>query len=281
MDCREAEELFGPYLLGALEPEERQRLDSHLETCPACSLKLQGDREPVARLAFAVPQLEVPRRIKEGLLSRVQADARAQTPNPLVPAWSALRRALSGTFLLHPVRAMATILVLGLVLGGVWFNSRLHRVSEETERISAVMEQAAERDDQVMDMVKAQRYFTYEAIRRSATPGTSVNMLWGTEPATRARGMMLCCAVTEEGDTALLAVLNLPPLPPNKAYQVWLIKGDQRFGAGLFTVDSTGFGQTVIIPVDPFTEFDAIGITVEPAEGSPGPTGDSVLKGYL
>ena len=51
--------------------------------------------------------------------------------------------------------------------------------------------------------------------------------------------------------------------------------------AGWFTVDSTGYGQTVIIPVAPFWEFDAAGITIEPSGGSIDPTGVSVLSGEL
>jgi len=46
-------------------------------------------------------------------------------------------------------------------------------------------------------------------------------------------------------------------------------------------VDSTGYGQTVIIPVAPFWEFEVAGITIEPAGGSIDPTGVNVLKGDL
>ena len=50
---------------------------------------------------------------------------------------------------------------------------------------------------------------------------------------------------------------------------------------GLFTVDSTGYGQAIVIPIIPFAEVDAIGITVEPEGGSLDPTGANVLSGDL
>ena len=87
--------------------------------------------------------------------------------------------------------------------------------------------------------------------------------------------------VSRGGTRALLYFLNLPPLPPFQVYQLWLIKNGQMYSTAIFTVDSTGFGQAVIIPVTPFTEFDGAGVTIEPAGGSTGPTGVSVLKGDL
>ena len=60
MDCREAEELFGPYFLGTIDETERRLMDSHLESCGACSVALHGDGETVASFAFELPQLEVP-----------------------------------------------------------------------------------------------------------------------------------------------------------------------------------------------------------------------------
>ena len=156
MDCREAEEHFVPYLLGALDSRERGLMDSHLETCSACSLRLQGDGETVARLAFAVPQLEVPPRVKQRLLSRIDANTRpyrhAQLGTPLVGLWEALSRA----FVPHAGKAVASVLVLGLVFGGVWFNGRLNQVTEENEALNGQMEAAAEREADVIQAVKSQ-----------------------------------------------------------------------------------------------------------------------------
>ena len=74
-------------------------------------------------------------------------------------------------------------------------------------------------------------------------------------------GMMTCCAVSDRRTIALLAILNLPPLPSDKEYQVWLVSGGRKYPAGLFTMDSTGYAQTVIIPVVPFAEIDGTGIS--------------------
>ena len=278
MDCKEAEELFVGYLLGALDPDERSWMDSHLDTCQVCSLKLQGDGETVARLAFAVPQLVVPPQVKHRLLSRMDADSQHEPRATWGVRLSNILGALGRNVVPHAGKAIASAAVLGVVLGGVWFNGRLDKISEDNEELSGQVVAAAETEANVMAMVKDQRQSTYEALRMSAMPGTSVNMLWDTHWPSRASGMMM---VSRTGTQALLLVLNLPPLPPDQVYQVWLIKDGQKHDAGTFTVDSTGFGQAVIIPVAPVEIFEVIGVTAEPAGGSADPTGIHVLEGDL
>ena len=296
MDCKEAENLYEFYVLGALDSEDRSLMESHLETCDACSERLQQDRETVARLAYAVPQVEVPQRVKQALLVRVDADLhlnrRIGVGTRLVRFWKGAGRTLATS----PGAAAASVLLVGLVFGGLWFDSRMDRVSVESESLSgrlesvseslselesaseslsARLESVAERDAELVEMVTAQRDLAYEALRFNTQ---SVSLLRGQGTTWKARGMMM---VSRSEPRAVLLTLNLPPLPDDKAYQVWLISSGRVYNGGLFTVDSTGFGKIVIIPAVPFSEIDALGITVEPAGGSYGPTGVNVLKGDL
>ena len=78
MDCNRAEELFGPYILGALDSTQRGAMESHLETCDACSVRLRSDGETVAALALAAPQMAVPDAVKQRLFMLVDADLARQ-----------------------------------------------------------------------------------------------------------------------------------------------------------------------------------------------------------
>ena len=279
MDCREAEELFVPYLLGATDERERRLIDSHLESCGACSAALHRDGETVASLAFTLPQFEAPPQVKQRLLKRVERDGRlAKTASMLLMRVSEIAHGFAQSFMPHVGKAVASVLIVGVVLGGVWFNDRLNDISQDNHELTNQLQAARQREAEVLEAVKTQRSMTYEALSMSASPGTSVNLLRGTGAWTSARGMMM---VSQTGTRALLLVVDLPPLPSDKVYQVWLIKGHTKYNAGWFTVDSTGYGQTVIIPVAPFWEFEAAGITIEPVGGSIGPTGVNVLKGDL
>jgi len=81
--------------------------------------------------------------------------------------------------------------------------------------------------------------------------------------------------------TALLCVYDLLPLPNNKIYQAWLIQGERRDNAGVFQVTAQGFGILLLNASRPLEEYDALGITVEPAAGSLIPTSPHVIGGSL
>ena len=278
MECKEAEDLVEEYILGDLNDRSSQLMAAHLETCLDCSLKLREHSETLASLASAVPQLEAPPRVKQWLFTRVDADLRDGVKDRLIFALKGFLPASRLTLFPHAGKAAVTAILVGLVFSGVWFNNQLDQISDDSKEMSVQIDEAAERESDIMELVKNQRSLTYEALRLSASPDTSVNMLWSTGPPSPARGMLV---VSYSGSEALLLVLNLPPLPSEKVYQVWFVKEGHRYDGGLLTVDSTGFAQAVIIPMIPFTELDAVGITVEPAGGSAGPTGTSVLQGDM
>lgn len=74
---------------------------------------------------------------------------------------------------------------------------------------------------------------------------------------------------------------GLPKLDESQQYQLWLIKDGERTSGGVFSVTSSGYGWVYVRTPDPLASYQAAGITIEPAGGSPGPTGDKVLGGNL
>ncbi len=83
------------------------------------------------------------------------------------------------------------------------------------------------------------------------------------------------------GKLALLCVYALPQLEPDKTYQAWLVRDGQRVSAGTFGVNPNGYGVLVIDSSVPVSEYQQLGITVEPAGGSPAPTTPRVMGGEL
>jgi len=84
-----------------------------------------------------------------------------------------------------------------------------------------------------------------------------------------------------DGAVALVCVYDMPALPADKTYQVWLLKDGSRESGGVFNVTDDGFGLLVVRPQDPLAKYNSVGITVEPAGGSPAPTSPHVLRGSL
>ncbi|MFN8468542.1 MAG: anti-sigma factor [Caldilineaceae bacterium] len=85
----------------------------------------------------------------------------------------------------------------------------------------------------------------------------------------------------DQDNTAILRAEGFPPLAEGQAYQLWLLHGDTRTSGGLFTVDDTGCGTYIFHPSQSLEDFDGMGITPEPAAGSPGPTAPPVVRAQL
>ncbi|GAB4275988.1 MAG: anti-sigma factor [Candidatus Promineifilaceae bacterium] len=109
-------------------------------------------------------------------------------------------------------------------------------------------------------------------LRPAKTPPTII--LNGTENAPQAQGIL---AVQSSHDTAVLTVTGLPALPPDKQYQLWLVQDGQRTNGGVFSVQADGTATLTVSAPQALDFYDAFGVTVEPAGGSPGPTGSQVL----
>lgn len=106
---------------------------------------------------------------------------------------------------------------------------------------------------------------------RPATPAQFT--LTATEHAPEATGVITIAA----DGTATLTIANLPPLTAEQQYQLWLIRDGQRDSGAVFSVNADGSAQVTIQAARPFASYQAFGITIEPAGGSPGPTGERVL----
>lgn len=109
-------------------------------------------------------------------------------------------------------------------------------------------------------------------------PALQVVNLNGTEYAPGATGMIV---ISQNGEYGTLVVDHLPGLSPEEQYQLWLIQDGKRTSGGVFSVSDEGYASLVISSPRPLVDFVSFGITIEPAGGSPGPTGERVLGGNL
>jgi anti-sigma-K factor RskA len=74
---------------------------------------------------------------------------------------------------------------------------------------------------------------------------------------------------------ALVQITNMEAPPPDHTYQVWVITGEQTRSVTTVTPDDTGTMPDVVTAVH--VGDTAVGVTVEPAGGSPAPTTDPVI----
>ncbi|HNT33418.1 MAG TPA: anti-sigma factor, partial [bacterium] len=110
--CTEYRELFGQYLYGELPEDERERVESHLRTCPPCQQEIQEYQRVLDLLDNEARQ--EPATLPEGYLSaRLR---KAQIPRAVTPLRQRRRR-------LFYVAGMAASFVMGVVAASFWTQS--------------------------------------------------------------------------------------------------------------------------------------------------------------
>jgi hypothetical protein len=136
-------------------------------------------------------------------------------------------------------------------------------VAEQERTLQAQNEQIATQDALLAQLVAGEsEHYTMHAVQPGSNAVAQVAWL-------------------DQDNTAILRAEGFPPLQEGQAYQLWLIRGDTRTSGGLFTVDESGCGTYVFHPTQALDQFDGMGITPEPAGGSPGPTAPPVVRAQL
>ena len=113
---------------------------------------------------------------------------------------------------------------------------------------------------------------------QALVPGLVTVVLTGTGDTQQAYGTIV---IDRDDNRGVLAVRGLAPLEASRAYQLWIIKETERRSGGVFNVTPDGYGSLQITVPAGFTGFTRFGISIEPAEGSPSPTGARVMSGKI
>ena len=265
MKCESVQELIPPYALGALEPRERRRVERHIAKCPECIVALREALEVSAELAKAFPMVQPSVHVRTALLRQVRDSAEPSARTPMFRPAFRWQGALTTGFGI----AAVALLVISLFL--------VTRVESMNNEVAALRTNLSVSDENIKTLnlaVQQQRSLAYTL----AIPGTQVVLGQGSGDFSNAQGVLMA---SEDGSWVLLVSTGLQELPPDKAYQVWLTGNGDRESGGMFKVDDFGWGQVTLKPHRRLSVFHSVGVTVEPVEGSPSPTGPMVLQAEM
>lgn len=279
LPCDDVADLIPAYSIGATDPEEAAAVHARLSACPPVAVALADYSKIAEALLYAAPPQRAPDHLVKQLRSAIGAPsvtplpihplAKRQPPIALrtdavtghkpspftlvTPAPKARRRWTFG----RSLATAASLLLVGLNVALLVQNQQLRTRQEQLEtelnqQNKALIFLAAEEPQEVV-LPAAQENSEAQA-----------DVLWNSSLG-----------------IAVVYVRAFPDLPPDKAYQIWLRKDDQRTSPGLFTVDRGGMG-IFVFPIEQSLDlYDGIGITPEPAGGSPGPTAPPVVRGPI
>jgi anti-sigma-K factor RskA len=107
------------YLLGALDPEESEAMERHLDDCERCRDELRWLQPAIDLIPESVPPLEPPADLRARLLAEVRADVASQaTAEPARKAQRAGGLAGLRQFFLRPAMAMTAVALIVAVAAG-------------------------------------------------------------------------------------------------------------------------------------------------------------------
>jgi hypothetical protein len=259
---------------GAATPEEQDFFKNHLDegclVCQEASMEfLEVNADWVNQLAPVAP----PPAARERLLAAISQEAEI-APQRAKGYDSARGAATRGRRGAYKERAGGPIFwpwAIGWAFAaffGILFFWNVQTHQREAGAISAQL--------QSLHLTVAEKE---EAIRLMETRQTQTVALAGLDPAPDAAAKVFWNA---EENTGLLVAFDLPALPTGKVYQLWAIQNAAPIDAGIFSLDQQGKGALKVKSLpDPQQPVTLFAITVEPAGGSPQPTGDLYLKGAV
>ena len=246
---RHVEPLLGGYALGALEPQEAARVDAHVRQCRRCRISLAQYQAVAEGLLHGPPPLPPPTSVRAVLEQRLTTGGTGRARN--------LRPGLR-TIPFPILTGMFVISVVALSLVAWQMQTSLRRVENQVRAAQEAQDERARVDGVSLALL------TY--------PGRQVAMVSGD----RAYGTFL---FEPRLPMAVLNAWGLPEVGSGRVFQVWLVRPDgARVSAGLFVRDADApFTRVLLDMSEPVKSFVGLGVTVEPLDGSPEPTGPRVL----
>jgi len=245
------------YALGTLQGDERAVLEAHLNGCAECRGELERLRGDSALLAFSVSGPRPPSRSRSRLMEAVAREPRRQEIRETKAERSRWRTWFSAFEWAGAAAALIVVLLL------VRQNDQLQRQLSQARGTSASQEAQLQQAKQLVDSLTSP-----DAVRYVLVAGK-------TPPQPQGKAIY----VAKSGTLVFLAN-NLPALPPQKVYELWLIPSSGApIPAGLFRPNAQGSAAVVKPQLPVGVEAKTFAITVEPEAGSAAPTSQPIMVG--
>jgi anti-sigma-K factor RskA len=236
-------DLIPEYTLGSLEADEARQVAEHLAACTICRDEFEAYQTVADRLLLAVPEQSPSGELKARLMKRIHRLGEP-APSPLETKRAPQSSPWRFPQRLIPVGAFAGLLIiLLLAVSNLMLWQRLNRLEVITGPLG-------------MRAIVLQN--------TSAAPGASAFVVMGAD-----------------GRNGVLVVDHLQPLEESQEYQIWLLKDGVRTSGGTFSVDEDGYRGLRLSAPESLLTYSDVTVSIEPAGGSPAPTGPQVLRGSL
>lgn len=238
------------YALGSLQGDELAALEKHLEECVSCRRELEQLRGDMGLLALASTGSAPPQRARQRLLAAVEREPRASREPQRRPWWLPVPWLIAG--------AMALLAVV-FSYDKKDLQQQIARLRDDSAQRSAELARARD----VLSTLTASDAMRVTLVAAKAPPQPQGKAIY-----------------VKDRSSLIFLASNMPKLPPQKAYQLWLLPTvGNPIPAGVFTPDAHGSATVVTPPLPSGVQAKAFAITVEAETGSATPTMPIVMMG--
>lgn len=249
-------ELLGVYALDAVDQDERNLIEHHLDGCSQCLAEVRDHYEVAALLAS--DPVQPPTRVWDGIVVQIDAPRPAAQQATVIPLQ---RRTASILTSSRWVASVAAAVLVALTAG----------VVTQSQRIGDLNSRVADRDQQISTL----------------TASLAVDPLQQAVAAAIADPAAQVADLTADGSSATMSIVvlpdgtgyvyqsNLEALPSDATYQLWAVVDDKVISAGVLG------NQPAVIPFHVDSErLRGLVVTQEVAGGVPQSKADPVVAWF-
>lgn len=257
------EELCAGYVLNALEPDERSEFEQMLAEADQEQRTVYYElRSTASQLAFTTQRAEPSAEVRQHLLDVINDEIQEQKVTPISESsnnWGKFGIAASFALLLVTLSLLFYAFNLSRTL-----ENRNQKLAQ-TQQVVTELRSEIEQKNEMLAILESRQVDMVLMKGMEANPQGYGKVIWDADK-----------------QQALLQVSNLPAVPSDKEYQLWIIRNNTPVSAGLFAVNDpqrdSFFKIEQMAPADQ-QSTNAFAVTLEPKGGVPKPTGDMYLMG--
>ena len=283
------EDMLEAFALDALDLEEEENVQDHLDGCDQCSDAVDRFQAAAAEMALSVNPQDPPASLRARLM---QAISREEPPAPTAPEPQlvpSLGDRLLDSRLVRTLVPLGASVAMVLVIFAVAMNIRITNQVDDLRRQNAALQasltsnvatmtaqinDAAAAESEVMETVLNLQQASYEL----AQPNNMSLELRSPSAGSSSKGILL---VSSDGSRGVIMVAGMNPPTESMEYHVWLMRGHDKLWVGKISVDARGWGTVLLQLPESIMAFEKVELTEGATNSAAGQPSDMVLQGNL
>jgi Anti-sigma-K factor rskA/Putative zinc-finger len=284
MDCDEVKEAADAYALGALDANEREALERHIEHCAGCRDYVERLTLAASSLALAAPLRAAPAALRSRVMRQVEIESGSapgtttlkrlfvpgQPPSGDPPARlpTTTSEKSDGRARWRWVQSIAAVLILFLFAACAIWIARLQMQVTRLQARSQTLQRAA-------SDVDLQR----SALMLLASEGSVRLEMQPMDPASGVTGAVVW---NPERHKCSILVSGLPAAAPDQTYHIWLVGYQRSWDSGELAMSGSGAAmKTLDINTGSNQQGYQVVVSLQPRSSSNGGDWQPVLKAWV